>query len=87
MHEGYLDELRHQLRLCCPAISPTLPCKAAPSWRIVLGAYFQVYFQLYMPLTLLLLETGRAWYIFQSKQAEKEDKLTFKYYFNSLLKW
>lgn len=42
----------------CPAIFPTLPCKAARSWRIVLGASFQACFQLYVPLTLLLLETG-----------------------------
>lgn len=28
------------------------------------------------------LGTGKALYIFQLKQAEKEDKLTFKYYFN-----
>lgn len=82
MHEGYLDELRHQLMLCCPAVSPILPCKAALSWRIMLGACFQVYFQLYVPLTLLLLETGKALYIFQLKQGEKEDKLQFKYYFN-----
>jgi len=59
-----------------------LPCEAALLSRIMLGAYFQVCFQFYMPLTLVHLETSRALYVFQLKQAEKEDKLTFKYYFN-----
>lgn len=62
--------------------SDTTWCHVTLSWRIMLSAYFQVCFQLFMSLTLLLLETGRALYIFQVKQTWKEDNLTFKDYFN-----
>lgn len=53
--------------------SDTTWCHVALSCRIVLGASFQVCFQLFMSVTSLLLETGRALYIFQLKQGGQLD--------------